>query len=219
MACLASIILVKKRSSHQVVSIYFISGLLLFIFGTTSFTSYQPLPMMSRMFSFLVPVTAILCARSISFILRYSGVKKRNSVVIVLFLSLFITYNTVSTISRSFYSASQSDLHNVRIMAVEYLIRNKTARLIVAEPRTAEMINIYNGFDASINAQILACSDLTTISKFTKLVFFVDHNKAKFLTSAYGTETCTKEVQKLAKQVGAIQQINNRKIFLAFKRD
>lgn len=218
-ACLASIILVKERSSHQVVSIYFISGLLLFIFGTTSFTSYQPLPLMSRMFSFLVPVTAILCARSISSILRYSGDKNRKSAVIALILSLFITYNTVSTISRSFYLASQSDLHNVRITVVEFLTRNKAARLIVAEPRTAKMINIYNGFDESINAQIRACSDLINISGITEFVFFVDHEKAKFLTNAYGTETCTEDVQKLAKKVGATQQINNEKIFLAFKRD
>lgn len=176
-------IFIKIKSPWK---IYLFSCLFLFWFGTVSLSSYQPMPLMSRMAFPLLPAIIILSSLFISDVIN-----KRKSYKF-LGLVLVISINGPQLLYQS-YAAAKNDLGELNsINTLNYFVNKKPSEsivLITSEPRSPESLLMHYNYKYPTNLKVLSMDSFLNKPIESARYFYFEHSsRLEFLSRAYGTK-------------------------------
>lgn len=200
LALLGAILEIQKNGKHKVIASYLFVGLTLFIFASVSLSSYHPLPLMDRMSAFIIPPMAVLAANVLPKLAdRMTSAQASQQAIKAMFLLLAVHWAGVP-IAKEFHRGNTSQLHDMRQNIASEMIIDPRAHLLVAENRTPMMLDIYFDFDGPDPSRVTVCPEsLDRLDAGTTFVL-IDYPRARFLARAYGSETCTTELEAIVRQ-------------------
>lgn len=179
---------------------FIVSCLLFFWFGSTSFTRYEPMPLVGRMSLPILPALYILASFAIS---RLSIVHNRPRWIdsffpIILTLSFtglpFIKYVI------SWTEKELSELNAISIVKKEVKAHpNKEYLLICSDERSPNSLSFYFEYRYPKNLYVVYPKNLTKELIYNKEIFlFIHRQRSAFLKSAYGSRHYDNEIDLLA---------------------
>jgi hypothetical protein len=206
------------RSDVHLVS-FFLGSLALLVFGSTSFQSYQPLPLFDRMLITIVPPAAILGAKAITAIGDDISARNRWSGQIFLAISsIFIFYQSFVVL----VADANGRMEDVRQPALRILAENLSesneAHAIIAEPRTRQMLGIFLDFSTEFKERTSVCPAHRGAPSTGPTIYYADRTLAEYLATAYGDRTCTDIVRARAIKARADIIYDSDNVFLAIAR-
>ncbi len=204
---------VAVMRSHRHLAVYFWGALVLFTFGSVSLTAYQPLPLIPRMMAPLVPLIALLAAKTAPAIIaelrpRSRPLKRAIMAVVFLSLGMFALGDYYNNYSR----AKTSLRHAALSKATAILVADPNAILLVAEPRTKVYFRAYAGFSRAYDSRVFVCPSPAEITATT--VYFIDLKRARFMERAYASQVCMSDIRQQADAAGADVIYDDASIFL-----
>lgn len=206
---------------------YAVCCLLFFWFGSTSFSRYEPMPLVPRMILPMLPALYILAAFTLS---RYSVASDRVGWILPVFgkdvflgvFGLSISPNRVKWISRFFpiiVVLALTGLPFVRCVRKQFSLGKETAELaamsivrrevkdhpdrnfllVCADERSPESLSFYFSYQYPENLHVVSCVNLTDalIRSNEEVLFFVNRKLSKSLKNMYGTRNYDDEIDIL----------------------
>ena len=169
---------------------YSIFCLLFFWFGSTSFTRYEPMPLVGRMTLPLLPGLYILAAFMAS---RLSVRSERSGLInsfIPMLLVLVLAGVPFANYVKSWKWQERSEANAVGIVQKE--LKAHPARkvlLVCSDSRSPVSLSFYFGYRYPANLRVTSVEALTDASlrSAEKCFVFVDRKRSAFLKSAYGS--------------------------------
>ena len=206
----ASYYLYKSNRSNRLMIAYLLGSMFLFTFGSSSLSSWQPLPFEDRMLLFAIPAFAFLSGRFVDVLMTR---RQLDSVVpLLLVCSLtFIAHDSfsdvVKKVSRPVLSSREHVRHDV--------IRDSNLPVILAEDRTQRFLQIYSDFNTSIEERLRVCPDLTVLQSPEKYAYLIDREQAAFLNRAYGENVCVAELEQFIADQNITVLVDNAEMLYA----
>lgn len=210
-AMVASVYLFKTGRSNRLMIVYVFASMLLFTFGSSSFSSYQPLPFFDRMLLFAIPPFAYLSGRFVDLLVT-RGLHDRAARALMVCTLVFIAHHSFLEVAKKVVLSELSEKESVR----QAVIKDGDHPVIVAEDRTRRMMQIYSGFDASILDRFHVCPDLTSLENPESYAFMIDRERAGFLAESYGTAVCAQELEAFIEQQGITVRVDNATMLYAY---
>lgn len=181
-------------------ALYALSCLFFFWFGSTSYTRYEPMPLLDRMTLPVLPAFIILAAHLTS---RFSVTSGRpawiNSTIPVL---LVIAVNGFS-FAQHLKTWKGKDLPEAEAISIVQQETEKNPEkqflLICSDLRSPESLAFYFGYRYPENLRVLSFGELTQAFDQTSYVFvFINRNCSRFLEEAYGKRHFDTEIDALS---------------------
>jgi len=206
----ASFYLFRSSRSNGLMIAYLVGSMLLFTFGSSSLSSWQPLPFEDRMLLFAIPAFAFLSGRFVDMLMARQHL---DTVVRLLLLSslVMIAHDSFSEVLKKVARPVLSSREQVRLEVV----RDNNLPVILAEDRTQRMLRIYNDFNQSIEERLRVCPDLSALQSPEKYAYLIDREHAAFVNEAYGTEVCTAELEQFIAEQNIKVIVNNAELLYA----
>jgi len=206
----ASYYLYKSNRSNQLMIAYLFGSMFLFTFGSSSFSSWQPLPFEDRMMLFAIPAFAFLSGRLIDALMKQQHLE---SVVRLLLLSslTLIAHDSFSEVLKQVARPVLSNREQVRLE----VIKDSDLPVILAEDKTRRMLHIYSDFNQSIEERLRVCPDLSVLHAPEKYAYLIDREQAAFLNSAYGAVNCTAELEQFIADQNITVLVDNSELLYA----
>jgi len=177
---------------------YVILCLGFFWFGTTSFSQYEPMPLVGRMVLPALPGIYILSAFFISKInLSFSRLPIGKNIASIVFL-LFLILPSV----KYFHKINTIVLHENNAMNIikNKLIDNPEEKyiLICVESYSTRALSFYFSYEYPVNLEVINFDYLNNeLLSGRKIFIFVDDQRSNFLNSAYGFKKYNKQIESL----------------------
>jgi hypothetical protein len=178
---------------------YAVVCLLLFWFGSTSFTKYEPMPLMERMTLPILPSFCILAAYLTS---RLSVSSDRPAWVSSLISILFILVLTGIPFAKYLNSWRQKQLPEAQTMSI---VRKEVEKhpakqflMLCSDTRSPRSLSFYFGYRYPENLHVVSVRELKQDSHQNDRVFvFMDRDRSRFLQDAYGKRHYDSEIDAL----------------------
>lgn len=178
--------------------------ILFYWFGSTSFTRYEPMPLMERMTLPALPGIYILGAfvitRLASYLSTFSRRLQHAGAVLPL---LLVVCFTGSSFVAYIYSWKNITLAEANVMAiVQQEIKDNPEKkylLISSDSRSPASLSFYFDYHYPDNLKVVSVAALTTdlLTQADKEFVFLDKSRSEFLASAYGNAFYDKEIEAL----------------------
>jgi len=207
----ASVYLFGRNRSNRLMIVYVFSSLLFFTFGSSSLSSYQPLPFFDRMLLFAIPPFAFLSGRFVDLLVT-RGLNERAARAMMLCALVFICHHSLLEVAKKVVLGELSQKETVR----QHVSKDVDRQVIVAENRTRRMIQIYSGFDASESERFHVCPDLSSLENPENYVFMIDRERADFLKESYGTAGCSGALEAFIAEHGITVRVDNEDMLYAY---
>ncbi len=178
---------------------YAICCLLFFWFGTTSFTRYEPMPLVDRMTLPILPALYVMAALAISRLYPDAEHEKKILRFIPILIALFL-----ATLPFAVYVKSWRGVELPEATAMS-IIRNdikrhpeKTYLLACSDTRSPNSLLFYFGYKYPENLRVVFTGDLTyeLLNRDLSLIY-VDRQRSAFLQAAYGRRNYDNEINSL----------------------
>ena len=207
---IASFYLYRSNRSNRLMIAYLFGSMLLFTFGSSSLSSWQPLPFRDRMLLFAIPAFAFLSGRFVDVLMTRQLV---DTVVRLLLLSslTLIAHNSFSEVLKKVARPILSNREQVRLE----IIQERNLSVILAEHQTQRFLRIYTDFNQSIGERLQVCPDLSVLQSPKKYAYLIDREKAAFQSSAYGKEDCTAELEQFIVEQNITVLVDNAELLYA----
>lgn len=206
----ASYYLYRSNRSNRLMIAYLLGSIFLFTFGSSSFSSWQPLPFKDRMLLFAIPAFAFLSGRFVDVIMRRRQLDSAARLLLVCSLA-FIAHDSFTEILKKVARPVLSNREQVRLEVV----RDSNLPVILAEDMTRRLLQIYANFDQSIEKRLRVCPDLSALQSPEKYAYLIDREQATFLNGAYGTEHCAAELEQFIAKQNITVLVNNAELLYA----
>jgi len=179
---------------------YAVACLFCFWFGTTSFTRYEPLPLLDRMTLPMLPAFYVLAAYAVSRIAIPSPRAVRlNRLLPSLVILAFAAWPFV----RHLAAVRANPLPEAAAMSfVERAVREhpeREYRVVCADIRSPAILEFYFGFRYPPNLRVLSMDDLKNEPLDSAGGFvFLRRSRSRFLNAEYGTPRHDEALERLA---------------------
>lgn len=180
--------------------IYYLFFCLLFLwFGTTSFTSYQPLLIVPRMTLPLLPAIYILAAFAASQLADFST--RQSKIVSFLLIIFFILFAGIPFVryvnSWQYIERAEAEA----MLAVIAEVENNPQRdylLIPSDSRSLGSLPFYFGYQLPENFQIVSVEKLSPqLTQGRRIFIYLNRTRSEYLESEYGTLNYDAEIEAL----------------------
>jgi hypothetical protein len=180
-------------------TVYTVLCILFFWFGSTSFTRYEPMPLVPRMTLPALPGILILAGYAAS---RVRLASERRPVVNDTIAVLLLLAIMALPFARHVESLRERPLAETRAMA---LVRqrvndnaDKQILLLCSDQRSPHSLSFYGGYAYPPNLRVAYPQQLDIgTSSFDEAFVFVHKQRSRFLQSAYGQRNFDKEIDAL----------------------
>jgi len=179
---------------------YTISCLLFFWFGSTSFTHYEPMPLVPRMTLPLLPGLYILAACTVSristFFERKGWIRPSISISLILVLASIPFANYVKYL-RSYELAESNAMTIIKSEIIDHPMEKYL--LICSDSRSPNSLSFYFGYKYPKNLHVLSVHELNNalLNSTLKSFLFLHRERSMFLESAYGKPHFDEEIESL----------------------
>jgi len=169
-------------------SYYLILTIIFFWFGSTSFTSYEPMPVFDRMIlPSLAPIIILSSWTTNWIIFQLNRFNFASAFAIVLFLFI-----TTSKLLIFIYSSTVRPMESDAIVEIKKEIyANPRERIVIitSDQRSPESLKMYFGYNYPENLNVLdaiTISDPAIIYNYSRILIYLNSERSSFLKSAYG---------------------------------
>ncbi len=182
-------------------SYYLILTILFFWFGSTSFSSYEPMPVIDRMTLPSFPAVVILA----SYLVSVAWEKVKNIGPIALFSAGILLLSVVIPTLSYLYSSARNPLTETRVAETikSELTDVKSGRLllITSDQRSSNSLEQFFGYDYPGNLDVLSANaDKYSINllDYDKVFVYLNKDRSEFLASAYGQVNADDAIEYLS---------------------
>ncbi len=199
------------------VAVFHLGWVFAFAFGTTSLSSYQPLPFLDRMLGPVVLTGAILCAYGVQDLSRaLRPAQARLALAFTALVLVLVGHKTAENIAGSVAFGIVSNVHEARNIAAEMITADPAARLVVAERRSRTLFPVYTNYEDRRD-QILNCARLREARDAPAAAYLVDYRAAILIGDIHGVDTCTSAVKDAARAARARVIYDDDRVFFAIR--
>lgn len=188
---------VPKEIRSWVYYVFFCIGF--FWFGSTSFTQYDPMPLMDRMVLPALPGMYILAAYVISKVDLSSSRLVFGSYIIPVILVLALTIYPFARYVKYLQTKDFSESHAVGYFKI-YTQEDDNLQylLLCSDQRSAKYLKIYFSYNYPKNLKVMTLGKLDdNLLQNHKVLIYVDESRSKFLYSAYNKKNYDEEIKTL----------------------
>lgn len=178
---------------------YAICCLLFFWFGSTSFTRYEPMPLVDRMTLPLLPAFYVLAAFAISSLSRITEKAKSINQLVPIVLVLGFVGLPFTQYVQSWRGVQLPEATAMAIIKNDIKQHpEKTYLLVCSDSRSPNSLRFYFGYQYPENLRVVFAGDLTDdlLNKDLSLAY-IDRQRSAFLQSAYGRRHYDGEIDAL----------------------
>lgn len=170
-----------------------------FWFGTTSFTYYDPMPLVQRMTLPALPGIYILCAYLLSRLTLVSLQPAWIRHLLPVFLVLVLAGPSFSQYVETWKDKTLPEAEAIQIVKQSVESNPGTNHLLVcSDTRSPRFLSFHFGYRYPANLNVLAVADLTKeLIATDKRFLFLNRERSLFLTSAYGKRHYDNEIISL----------------------
>lgn len=172
---------------------YTLFTILFFWLGSTSFTSYQPMPVSTRMAIPCLPGLYILAGYFASKISISSSKSQRVNNLIAFLVIVFISGLPFLYYMYSWREKTTPEANVMRIVNNEVLDKSEASFLLLtSDTRSPRSLAFYFGYEYPMNLDVAYAGDKIEhpIGVYDKVFIFLHEIRSTFLKSAYGFENC-----------------------------
>ncbi len=194
--------LIQRKAQVSAWKAYFLVCILLFWFGPTSFSVYEPMPLFPRMTLPLLPAVLILAATFAAQI--YDAAERRGPVFRISALMVFgaVLVFPLATHVKISMSAGVPEAEAISIIKREAeAAPGNTFLLVTSDVRSATSLEFYFGYDYPPNIDAIFAGELvdTVLSQWSDIYIFVHSERSNFLRAAYDISNFDKQVATLGR--------------------
>lgn len=197
---------------------YSASCVLLFWFGSTSFTRYEPIPLIDRMAFPLLPGFYVLAAFAISRLSLMTERPHLNAFVPILIVIGFagVTFSQYVKAWGQAEVPEASAIEIVRTVVKKHPERNYF--LVSSDSRSPDALSFYFGYQYPKNLRVAYVGDLKANALRNDVKFiYVNKVRSEFLKSAYGTRYYDDEIDAL--NLASIYKSGDVELFISINND
>jgi len=194
---IGSVFFIFEGGNQKQISEYLVVSIFLFLFASSSLSTYNPLPLFERMVAFIVPPAVVVAANFIPILVgRVATGEVAQKGMTIVFFGFALHWSFLAMVDE--YVRNSQSIHHARAEAAEIMEDREDAILLLAEERTFGMLGIHLGFNTDFQDRSFAClADFNFVAD-TNYVVLIDAYMARFLSGAYGDETCARELKAWA---------------------
>jgi len=207
---IASFYLYRSNRSNRLMIVYLFGSMFLFTFGSSSFSSWQPLPFEDRMLLFAIPAFAFLSGRFVDVLMTRRHLDTLVRLLLLCSLTL-IAHDSFSEVLKKVVRPVLSNREQVRLD----VIQESNLPVILAEDRTQRFLRIYSNFNHSIVERLQVCPDLSILQFPEQYAYLIDREQAAFLNKAYGTQVCAAELEQFIAEQNITVLVDNAEMLYA----
>ena len=172
---------------------YTLFCLFFFWFGSTSFKSYEPMPLVSRMLLPLFPGLVILAVNGMESILRRWGLHTR-TILISIFTILALSPQIIKISGWSELERGESGA--IKIIREDLDKNQNPIVLITSDTRSAKALQFYFSYRLPQELKIIYAGDLkANYAPVGSTYLYINHARSKFLSHAYGEKNYDRMIQ------------------------
>ncbi len=179
---------------------YVFSTLLFFWFGTTSFTTYQPMPMFPRMTLPLLPGMAILAGHSAGWLfVKFKNAGHLNTKVVFLIFSLIISLPFI-VYAFSWPSNKASESHAMKILSDRvYAEKNRKFLLLCSDVRSPKSLQFYFQYSYPKNLDVVFMGNASErrIKESDVVMIFLHVRRSEFLSTTFNKKNYDQKIREL----------------------
>ena len=184
-------------------SYYLIFTVLFFWFGSTSFSTYEPMPLVDRMILPSFPSIVILASIMLSIAWNKFNHQRTVGPVVLFSVGVLLLGLTTSTLS-FFYGAIRNPLTETRVaqFIASEISSNKASRflLITSDQRSSFSLEQFFGYVYPDNLVVLSATTeakRVNLYNYDKIFVFLHKGRSGFLASAYGQANADDAIESL----------------------